>query len=74
MRAIVGWCGIEGHFVDPPKLFSPEEMSGGVWAALTCEGEFSCTALLGRPFLALKDDDLTRLHDLSIGQGCGDVG
>jgi hypothetical protein len=70
--ALVSWCGIEGHFVDPPSLFDAEQMSGGVWAALTRDGEFLCAAILGQAFQALKDEDLVRLHELVAARSVGD--
>lgn len=59
----VAWCGIEGHFVEPPALFDPAEMAGGVWAALGPEFGYECTAELGRPWRALPETDLMRLKE-----------
>jgi hypothetical protein len=59
--AVVAWGGIEGHFADPPSLFDPKEMSGGIWAYETVDGEFEC-AELGQPFSAMPDTVLLKLR------------
>lgn len=60
--AIVAWCGLEGHFADPPSLFLAEEMTGGVWASYSPELGFHCAANLGEPFAALDDGHLAQLR------------
>ena len=65
--AIVGWCGLEGFFADPPHLFDPEEMSGGVYAASAPGWGFRCTAELDGPLRALPDSDLLALRSLISG-------
>lgn len=64
--AVIGWCGIEGRFVEPPLLFEPDEMSGGVYAASTADGWFRCAARLGSRFEALSDEDLRLLNELML--------
>jgi hypothetical protein len=61
--ARVAWCGLEGGFVDPPGLFDPLRMAGGVWAARVsgADGIFEPPGL-DAPFTALTDDQLTRLR------------
>lgn len=56
--ASLSWAGLEGHFVDPPDLFKPEFMRGGVWAVYTKLGGFYCEAQLGRVFKTLDDSIL----------------
>jgi hypothetical protein len=62
--ASVAWCGLEGHFADPPSLFLPCEMSGGVWASYHPRIGFACSAMLGDPFAGLHDSHLERLRAL----------
>lgn len=62
--ARVAWCGVEGCFADPPGLFSPEDMSGGVWAALVPGRGFRCSAKLGGTYRALTDRELVELREL----------
>ena len=62
--AVVAWCGLEGRFVDPPSLFDPEEMSGGVYAFYIPQVGFRCTAWPGEEFAAVGDDELLNLHRL----------
>lgn len=60
--AVVAWCGLEGMFVDPPELFDPSEMSGGVWAAcLSPDTYFGPPALCER-FEPLTDESLMMLR------------
>jgi hypothetical protein len=35
---VAAWVAVEGHFCDPPSLFLPECMSGGVFAVKTVGG------------------------------------
>lgn len=60
--ARIAWCGLEGFFADPPSLFSPREMSGGVYAALTTELGFLCSSLLDQPLEPLSDEVLLKLR------------
>lgn len=62
--ARVAWCGFEGYFADPPSLFAPKEMSGGVYAALTAELGFLCTLKLEEPLETLADEVLLKLRAL----------
>ena len=61
--ASVAWCGVEGLFADPPALFNPKEMSGGVWAYLLRDGEFICKGELGQIFDVLSDTEMASLRD-----------
>lgn len=70
--ARVAWIGLEGLFCDPPDLFTPSCMSGGVLAALTCTGDFWCPVDPHAPLAALTDDQLLRLRQAS--EGLSDVG
>lgn len=65
--ASVAWVGLEGYFCDPPELFDPSCMSGGVSAALTRAGEFFCPLDPHQPLATLSDADLVRLRDASVG-------
>jgi len=60
--ATVAWAGLEGHFADPPSLFLPEEMSGGVWASYSPRIGLRCAARLGEPFGTLDDACLAELR------------
>jgi hypothetical protein len=60
--ASIAWCAVEGMFVDPPWLFLPEEMSGGVYAARSAETGFLCHTDIDEEFVRLTDDQLLRLH------------
>lgn len=65
--ASVAWVGLEGFFCDPPDLFSPSCMSGGVLAALTAKGEFLCPLDPHAQLATLTDAELLRLRDASAG-------
>lgn len=68
--AEVAWCGIEGYFVDPPSLFAPSEMSGGVWALLRSDGALYGPPELDLPFATLPDEVLIQAREhLSILRG-----
>ncbi len=62
--AIVAWCAVEACFADPPSLFSPESMSGGVYAALIPNSQFWCSAKPGLHFQALDDSILLKLKEV----------
>lgn len=59
--AKVAWCGLEGLVADPPFLFDPIHMSGGVWACLTSDDEFLCRGHLGQEFNVMSDFDMAVL-------------
>jgi hypothetical protein len=61
--AIVSWAGLEGFFVDPPDLFDPEFMSGGVWALYSEPEGFFCPAEIGKQFKAVDDSILKKIKD-----------
>ncbi len=60
--AIVSWAGLEGFFVEPPDLFKPELMSGGVWAIKMRDGRFVCNSRIGESFETLEDSILNRIR------------
>jgi hypothetical protein len=58
--AKVAWCGMEGNIGDP--LFDPAAMiPSGVYAALSPEFGFKCTAKLGMPYQGFTEDDFFQL-------------
>jgi hypothetical protein len=61
-RAKVSWCGIEGFFSDPPKLFDSAEMSGGVWAVLGVDGVLYGPPPLDGVFLPIPDSLLDEIR------------
>ncbi len=61
--ASVAWCGLEGFFVEPPDLFKPEFMGGGIWAAYTIDGDFICKAQIGEIFETLDDSILKKIRN-----------
>lgn len=63
--AVVTWCAPEGAFADPPNLFDPAWMSGGVYAAWAPNTGFVCTARLGNELQTLSDDQLRQLRDVA---------
>jgi hypothetical protein len=68
----VAWIGAEGvPFCDPPELFSPECMSGGVLAWMTDSGDFSCELDPDRPVVRVADDVLLKLR--THARGLADV-
>ncbi len=60
--ARVAWCGVNGIFAEPPHLFDPARMSGGVWAALDAGGILHGPPSLRSPFETLSDDELLELQ------------
>jgi hypothetical protein len=59
----VAWIGAEGvPFCDPPDLFSPDCMSGGVLAWMTDAGDFDCPLDPDSPLRPVSDDRLRRLR------------
>jgi hypothetical protein len=68
----VAWVGAEGvPFCDPPQLFDPECMSGGVLAWMTDDGRFDCPLDPDRVLAPVSDDELLRLR--AHGQGLADT-
>ncbi|GAA1711780.1 hypothetical protein GCM10009745_69860 [Kribbella yunnanensis] len=64
----VAWVAAEGFpFCDPPELFDPECMSGGVLAWMTAEGNFACPLDPDSPLPPVNDEDLTMLRRYSRG-------
>lgn len=63
----VAWIGIDGSFVDPPDLFMPESMSGGVLAACSASTGFILGVELDQPLRALADHEMLRLREASGG-------
>jgi len=60
-NASIGWCGLDGYFSDPPGLFNPQEMSGGVYAALTLDNKFICHTDFYDEYKPLLDEELIML-------------
>jgi hypothetical protein len=58
--ARVAWCGIEDFFEDPPALLS--DLGAGIYAGLTKDELFVCSALIGRPFKTLDAPALEELR------------
>lgn len=63
----VAWIGMEGFFADPPSLFMPDAMSGGVLAACSRETGFLLAIDLDAPLQALTDSEMLRLREASLG-------
>lgn len=59
----VAWVGAEGiPFCDPPGLFDPDCMTGGVLAWLTSDGWFGCPLDPDQPLEPAPDRQLLRLR------------
>jgi hypothetical protein len=68
----VAWVGAEGlPFCDPPQLFDPACMSGGVLAWMTDAGDFDCPLDPDRPVTRASDEVLLALR--SHARGLADV-
>lgn len=68
----VAWIGAEGvPFCDPPQLFDPDCMSGGVLAWMTDVGDFECPLDPDRPLEPVGDDRLQSIR--SHAQGLADI-
>jgi hypothetical protein len=67
----VAWIGLEGHFADPPSLFLPTTMAGGVLAACSRETGFLPAVELDTPLRAITDDYLLALRHASGGLASG---
>jgi hypothetical protein len=66
--SVVGWMSAEGiPFCDPPFLFDPDCMSGGVLAYVTPDGNFECTVDLDGPLQAVQDGTLRSLRSYGAG-------
>jgi len=55
--ALVSWAAVEGCFAEPPNLFDPESMGGGVWSIYSEEDGFYCPATLEKE-MAYVDDEV----------------
>ncbi|MEJ2855486.1 MULTISPECIES: hypothetical protein [unclassified Saccharothrix] len=65
---VVAWLGGEGRpFCDPPGLFDPACMSGGVLASLTAGGDFRCPLDPDEPIKAISDTQMLELRGSSAG-------
>lgn len=70
--SVVSWIGAEGlPFADPPNLFSPDWMEGGVLAAMAGDGYFLCPLDPELPLKSLSPDDLIVLR--SVAKGLADA-
>lgn len=68
----VAWIGAEGvPFCDPPGLFDPDCMSGGVLAWMTDDGQFDCPMDPDSVLTPVNDDDLLRLRTHAHGLANG---
>lgn len=63
----VAWIGVEGSFVDPPELFVPEAMPGGVLAACSAQTGILVAVDLDLPLEAISDAEMLRLREASGG-------
>jgi hypothetical protein len=59
---VVAWMGLEGSFCDPPSLFLPECMSGGVITARSASGKRWNGPGAAHSFEPLSDNDLLALR------------
>jgi hypothetical protein len=70
--ARVSWVGSEtSPFSDPPTLFDPQYMSGGVFAWRTADGRVGGQLDPDRPLVPASVDDLLALREYA--QGLADV-
>lgn len=61
--AQVSWLASEGAaFVNPPWLFHPAKMSGGVYAYLTATGRYACPVDTGQLWTVVADQELQQLR------------
>ena len=68
----VAWIGAEGiPFCDPPGLFDPECMSGGVLAWMTDDGRFECPLDPDGEIAPVSDEELLRLRAYTRGLADG---
>lgn len=65
------WIGLEGYFADPPRLFVPDTMTGGVLAACSGETGFLPAVQLDAPLRAITDFDLLALREACGGLASG---
>jgi hypothetical protein len=64
----VAWIGAEGiPFCDPPQLFDPGCMSGGVLAWMTDDRRFQCPLRPDRALAPIADDQLLALRTHARG-------
>jgi hypothetical protein len=69
---VIAWIGREGYFCDPPQLFLPECMSGGILAACGLGGKMWADLDPEMPLSPLPDSVLLELRAASTG--LADVG
>lgn len=68
----VAWIGAEGlPFCDPPGLFDPDSMSGGVLAWMTDDGRFACPLDPNLELVSVSDDELLLLRSHAFGLADG---
>lgn len=65
--SVVVWIGVEGSFCDPPELFEPRYMAGGVLAAATPDGREWLNLDPEEPVDPLTDEVLQELREASRG-------
>lgn len=65
--AIMAWCALEGEFADPPRLFDREVMGDGVYAALSPDLGFVCSAIVGHAYQSLPSAIYDLVGDVARG-------
>src|SRR5579884_2189815 len=66
--AVVAWVGAEGIlFSDPPYLFDPEHMSGGVLAWRTADGRTGGSLDPDQPLSPISDAEMLALRQYAHG-------
>jgi hypothetical protein len=64
----ISWIGAEGlPFCDPPRLFDPDCMSGGVLAWMTGQRQFDCSLNPNEPITPISDQHLLMLRQYARG-------
>jgi len=59
---VAAWMGLEGSFCDPPSLFLPECMSGGIVTARSASGKRWNRLYTAHSFQPLSNEDLLALR------------
>ena len=60
--AVVAWLGVEGRFCDPPDLFDPACMPGGVLAVALPDKPLDCRVDPDEPLQTLSDEEMHALR------------
>lgn len=64
-EVLLAWCATEGSFPDPPALFQPRLMEGGMWAVLGAGIPFECAARVDQPYSGLPTATLAAVHEVA---------